>query len=156
MNRSWKPTERPQVEGGRWQVWTSWWPSIDWHLTETTFWPTFFVKVVQHQPDNVDTEKTRIYNIYNKICIYSNLIHNNYYIYIYIHDSSASQIRMSQRPVPRTDVSHVRSSVVRGRRPRWRDTENGVPETRRTSQVNWDTALGNIEKTFGGPQIKQR
>ncbi|CAK9011553.1 unnamed protein product, partial [Durusdinium trenchii] len=23
-------------------------------------------------------------------------------------------------------------------------------------QVNWDTALGNIEKTFGGPQIKQR
>ncbi|CAK9049545.1 Chaperone protein DnaJ [Durusdinium trenchii] len=23
-------------------------------------------------------------------------------------------------------------------------------------KVNWDTALGNIEKTFGGPQIKQR
>ncbi|CAE7439330.1 dnaJ [Symbiodinium natans] len=24
------------------------------------------------------------------------------------------------------------------------------------SKVNWDVALGNIEKTFGGPQIKQR
>ena len=22
--------------------------------------------------------------------------------------------------------------------------------------VNWDTALANVEKTFGGPQIKQR
>ncbi len=24
------------------------------------------------------------------------------------------------------------------------------------AKVNWDVAVGNIEKTFGGPQIKQR
>ncbi|CAJ1384862.1 unnamed protein product [Effrenium voratum] len=32
--------------------------------------------------------------------------------------------------------------------------QNNVAEL--FDKVNWDTALGNIEKTFGGPQIKQR